>query len=63
MTTNNSNKIYFIIIQGNIPMKAMWSKAKEVETRESKWRWKGKSGDFSTNVMKAQQCAVSQGGG
>lgn len=39
----------------------MWSKAKEVEAREFKWQWKGKS-DFSTNVMKAQQCAVSQGG-
>lgn len=32
----------------------MWSKEKDIKTRESKWPWEGKSGHISTKAMQAQ---------
>lgn len=48
-------------MQGNITIKAMWSKVKEVDARDLKWQWEGKSGGISTKVMKAQECTMSWG--
>lgn len=42
-------------MQGNVTIKAMWSKVKEVEARELKWQGEGKSGGISIKVMKAQK--------